>query len=126
VNFNYYYLEYFNLLVFVFTSFKLFYLTIQINFENLLAFLFIMKICVCVCVCLLHYSMKIQHNNTIIKKIIKKFRHPHYPIPYFHYLTLNYLLVFTLNCSLNCIFLRFKINKLLIFVVGLAFSFSFF
>ena len=38
-------------------------------------------------------------------------------------LTLNFLLVFTLCSSFNCLFMRFKINKLLIFVVGLTIFF---
>ena len=44
-------------------------------------------------------------------------------MPHFHCLTLNFLLIFTLYRSFNCLFLRFKINKLLIFVVGLAIFF---
>ena len=58
----------------------------------------------------------------LFKKKIKYFRsplfHASFPQPC--------LLVFTLYCLLNCLFVRFKINKLLIFVVWLAFFFIYF
>ena len=64
--------------------------------------------------------IRIQRNNTIIKKNVFSL---HCLTPHFHRLTLNFLLVFTLCSSFNCLVLRFKINKLLIFVVRLAIFF---
>ena len=66
--------------------------------------------------------------NTIqsLKTKNKNFLHSHCPTHHFHYLTFNCLLGFTLYCSLNFLFLIFKIYELVIFVVGFTFYFYFF
>ena len=65
--------------------------------------------------------------NTIqsLKTKNKNFLHSHCPTHHFHYLTFNCLLGFTLYCSLNFLFLIYKIYKLVIFVVGFTFFFFF-
>ena len=67
MNFNNYCLEHFNLLIISFClySFQFFYLTIQLSFNNFLAFVIHKKVfCFTFCITLL----KILHNNAIIKK----------------------------------------------------------
>ena len=55
--------------------------------------------------------LRIQHNNTITKKK-KKIKLSLPLLSHFHYLTFNFLLVFTLYCLLNYLFLIFKVNKI--------------
>ena len=120
MNFIYYCWEYFSLLLFFFSlllpillfnnSTKFWQL---ISLRNSLRRIFVVFFSL-FCITLLG----IQHNNIIIKK--KKFFTLHYLTPHFHYLVFNFLLVFTLYYPFNSPFLIFKINKLLIFVVGLV------